>query len=109
MPLDLRNARFDSDEYGYPFISIEIDGIKARIFAEQKAARDGFIFLGADFEDKVPILYLPADPANGRPVPQPLHGFSDDPRLLALFQQFLAEINNSGFAPHDVMLLEVKG
>ncbi len=107
--MKLANPRFDRDEYKYAYISITIDGQPAKIDAEQKLFRYGFIFVGADFEDILPVLYLAADPDDGRPEPQPLYGFSDDPRLLALYQQFFDEINSGDFTPHDVALPELGG
>ena len=104
MYLKLRNPNFAQDEYGYPYIAIEVNNRPARISAEQKAYRDGLLFLGADFEGKVPVCYLPPDPASGRPRRQPMYGYARDPRLLALYAQFLQEINRPGYAPHPVEL-----
>jgi hypothetical protein len=102
--LQLSNPRFDQDEYGYPYLSIEINGEPAKVSAEQKAFNDGFIFLGSEFEDILPPLTLPADPSNGRPQVTQLFGFSDDSRLIEPFNQFLTEINSDSFIPHNVSL-----
>lgn len=102
--MKIENPRYEIDADGYAYVAVDVDGQTARIFEEQKAFRDGFLFLGGDFEDAVPVLALPADRENGRLAPLELHGFTDDSRLLALFASFLQEINSPNFKPRPVVL-----
>jgi hypothetical protein len=82
-------ARVMFDTGGRPFLSVTVKGKRARIYWEQRWARYGLLYLGAEFEEEVPVLYLPADEAEGRPEPAPLRGFTDDPALLRLYRRMI--------------------
>ena len=81
-------------EQGHPFLVVTIDGQRASIFWEQKALNDGFLYLGPEWEDRVKPVYLPADPEQGRPEPEPLHGFTDNAELLALYHEVMKRDQN---------------
>jgi hypothetical protein len=72
---------------GYPVLIVQIDGVQATIPFEQKAHADGLIYLGMDFETRVAAT-LPAAPNNGRHEAQVLRGFTDDERVLRLYDRF---------------------
>lgn len=76
---------------GVAYLSVEIDGVRARIHWEQKLERFGFICLGDDFEEVVEPLLWPADPGNGRPDDEWLYGFTDDARVVALYERFMED------------------
>jgi hypothetical protein len=86
----------EEDQEGYPSLVLEVDGQRATVFVEQKAARAGLIFLGAEFEDQYEAV-LPADPRNGRPEDQVMAGFTDDPRVLREFGDWWSKINGVDF------------
>lgn len=48
----------------------------------------GYVNLGADFEELIEPIHVPADPADGRAATT-LRGFTSDPRVAALFQRYL--------------------
>lgn len=87
-------------DYGYSILELEIDGKVARIPYEQKGFYDGIIFLGADFEDGYQAI-LPADPADGRPRDRVMKGFTDDPRVLAIYTEFRKRTGDPGFGEDD--------
>jgi hypothetical protein len=60
-------ARVMFDTGGRPFLSVTVKGKRARIYWEQRWARYGLLYLGAEFEEEVPVLYLPADEARAGP------------------------------------------
>lgn len=68
----------------YPNLVVDVDGQAVKIGLEQKAMEHGLLFVGLDLTTK----YLPADPDQGRPRPEPLAGFTDDPRLFRLWELF---------------------
>ncbi len=100
--LQFSNPRFDTNNDGRACLSIKVNGMPAKISPEQKAFKDGFIFLGSEFEESVSPLTLPAELSSGRLPPLQLFGFSNDPRLIELFRQFWAEVNSDSYSPHDV-------
>ena len=77
-------------EQGQPFLEVTIEGRTARVYLEQKAIEYGYVYVGAEFEDVLPPVVLPADPENGRSVAQELYGFVDDPELVAAYRAFRA-------------------
>lgn len=102
--MDIMNVSFKRDSFGYSYISAEIDGKLAKIPAEQKSLQYDIVFVGADFEDILPDVTLPADPPNGRPIPTTLRGCVQDTQLTAIVRQFLQETNSGNFKPHKVTL-----
>lgn len=83
--MEISNIRVRIDDWGYPALLASIGERSATIPFEQKALEHGFLFVGADFEEILPVLYLPAD-GIGRPEPEPIYGFIDDQTLLAAYQ-----------------------
>jgi len=81
-------AKFLIDKDGRPYVSVRVNGIKAKIGYEQKALEYNFIYLGSKFEERVPPVTLPADPKNGRLADSKLYGFTDEPEMVALYMQF---------------------
>jgi len=69
-------------------MSVSINDQRARIYYEQKVLEYGFVYLGAQFEDIMPALTLPADSANGRLEEYPIYGFTDDAQVVALYDEF---------------------
>lgn len=77
---------------GYRALELVVDGITTHVdtYSTKLTVRAlGYVSLGVDFEDRLPEIHLPADPSIGR-GPTTLYGFSDDPQLLALFDDFVA-------------------
>jgi hypothetical protein len=107
--MKIENPRFEFDDQGYAFIGVTVDGRPARIYEGQMYWQEGFLFLGAAFEDRVPVLTAPPNPALGRQRAQELHGFTDDPRLTRLYEQFFNELRSTqfNFTPRPVVLPEV--
>ena len=86
--MEITNARY-AVEGGRSVLLMEVDGVLARIGYEQKLARFGYVYLGAQFEDTVLPLPLPADPKNNRPASE-VRGFTADPRVLQMYRRFQA-------------------
>ena len=82
------NPRVSTDDKSLSLL-IDVDGKTAKIFWEQKARHYGYVFLGPDFEDLVPPVFVPADPDVGRPEPLPLRGFTGDPEVLRLYDEMM--------------------
>jgi len=83
-----------------PYMLITINGQLARVFREQKPdlVEQGILFVGAEFEDVLPPIYLPADPEIGR-GPLTLRGFLQDPQLATRYRQFEREVDAGTFQP----------
>lgn len=70
----------------YPLLVVDLNGETVRVGLEQKAAFEyGLLFIG---DYTLPTKMIPADLGAGRPVAQPVEGFTDDPRLLKLWLTF---------------------
>jgi hypothetical protein len=82
----LANARIARGESGYVFLALDIDGRAAHITSDQKPTllSHGLVFLGPEWEDRLPE----------RPFRNNLlRGFTNDPRISALFAEFDRRIN----------------
>jgi hypothetical protein len=105
--LKIRKAEFDEIGF-YPVMRLTVDvngaRIKAVVGTEQKAIEYGFVALGDDFEVVLDPLTLPADPDNGRPMPQDIFGFTDDADVLALYRKFRAAADSGDFETGPVDL-----
>ena len=97
MPV-FENPRVEYDEWGHCSLVVEVDGKTARIYWEQKLRPYGFLFLGPEFEDLLPPVVLPPDPAVGRPEPDVFYGFTGDPELLRLYDEMM-EADGTGEWP----------
>lgn len=92
----------------YPVLSIETDLGTADIFEIKPTLYDaGIVFLGADFEDKVPPITFPADPKDNRPALQ-LRGFTKDKTILALVREFKDALDKRTFAPRVIPIPEFR-
>lgn len=82
--------RVDAD--GYPALEIIVDGKRALLTTDAKRTllrRHGILFLGPEFENGYAVT-IPADPRVGQPE-QVMRGFTDDPRIVALFLEWVNE------------------
>lgn len=76
---------------GRSFLSVSIDGEKAKISLEQKGWRDGVIFLGSQFE-KTHSCILKADPSDGRPRDRIMKGCTDNAHVVQLYRDFRSRV-----------------
>lgn len=97
-------VRLDAGGYAFLAVLVGRPPRQARIFLEQKLYRFGYLFVGPEFEDVLPPVIVPADPADGRPEPQTVRGFTSDAALLDLYGRFRA-LETSGEL-RDGMVLE---
>lgn len=98
--MEITNSRHVVIDNAYPAIALEIDGKSTVIPYEQKLIEYDLIFIGSQFEL---IKTLPADPQNGRPNPQQVRGFTDDPNILAIYRAFKLSVDNGSFRPVRVI------
>jgi hypothetical protein len=101
--LSLAGARYGRGELGYPVLSVTVNGRPVLFTLEQQkpaVLAAGFVSLGWEHEDLVPARAFTA-PGGADPVP--LRGFTDDPRVVALYRRFLADALDGGrFRPGPV-------
>jgi hypothetical protein len=91
--LTLKSARVISDAYPCLVLTFA-DGAQACVIYEQKVLGFApYVFLGADWERKLPPIKLPADDADGR-APMTLNGFTGDATIVRLARQFLQDLRN---------------
>jgi hypothetical protein len=100
--LDLAGARYGRGELDHPVLSATVNGRPVLFTLEQQkpaVLAAGFVFLGGANEDLVPARTLTVPGA----APIPLRGFTDDPRVVALYRRFLADALDDGrFTPGPV-------
>lgn len=71
---------------GHAYVEIEIDGEPVQVFLENQKLLyhgHGLVFLGADWEERVPVQTVPPDPDDGRPQEWEVRGYTDDPDVVA--------------------------
>lgn len=80
---------------GYPILELDLDGRTARITLEQKPTlyQAGLIFLGADWEEAVPEIEFQGTT---------LRGFTNDPAILTLYDQFGEAVMSGTFRPGSI-------
>lgn len=103
----LFDAQVRSDSYGYPVLHFFWGGRPVRISSEQikrTLLAEGYVFLGSEWRGRVPMLYLPSDPADGRGL-LPLPGFTRDPAIVALVRHFI-DLVDSGQVVEGPLALE---
>ena len=99
----LSNAVYTEDYAGYPFLEILVDGHPARIGGEQKFLHLDVVFLGADWEDRVDPIDIPAEPErmlNAITV----HGHVKDARLAQMVREYEAACDSGAFRPGPVKI-----
>jgi hypothetical protein len=87
--------RYTRDEYGYAVLEIEVDGCTARLHPlalKRTLVQEGYVFLGAEFEDDVPPIILPANEDLGRGE-MTLYGFTADPDIVAVTRAWLRRLD----------------
>lgn len=75
------------------YMAATYGGEPVRVYLEdQRPLRDGFdlVYIGPDWEDRLPVQTLPPDPDRGRAHALELRGFTDDPELVAATREFAA-------------------
>lgn len=74
----------------YPFLLVETDLGRMMIGHEQKLlAQYGLVFVGAEFEEVLPEIELPAEPENGQGA-LTLRGFTAEPAIVELVRAWRA-------------------
>jgi hypothetical protein len=97
----IKNPRFERDAYGYAYLSVEINGKEAQIYAEQKLHRLGAICLGQDFSEFKFII-----PDNGMTSwPGTVYsGFTNDLRVMRLFERFAEAVDGDNYTVGPVKI-----
>ena len=92
--MEIRNPRYVQDQ-GYSVLEVEINGRLARIFLEQKPTlyEAGIIFLGGEFESVLPAIVFGS---------LTLRGFTNDPEILRLYDEFGQAVEEGRFEPGPV-------
>lgn len=90
----------------YPAVRLIIDGREAQLdTAQKRSVREmGFVFLGADWADRVPPVTFPPDPANSRFAPEQHRGFTSDPQVIEIYDQFRTDLDRGTFEPGPLPL-----
>lgn len=85
-------ADYKRDQRGLPVLELTFaSGQIARISTENQKrtwTEMGFVFLGAEFEDSVEPIRVPADEDDGRPATT-LRGYTHNPLVSTLYKRFL--------------------
>jgi hypothetical protein len=86
---------------GRPYLSLVVNGREASVYYDDKSLLYGWgcVFLGADWEDRLPPRLLPPDPGAGRTRPQRLTGWTDDAEVLRLANLFYQSLLDDTFQP----------
>lgn len=94
------SAQWGLDQ-GYPFLRVVTDQGEAWIISEQKMLGRGYdvVFLGADWEDKLPVVHLQPDAQRGPDSAMSLQGFTGDPVIVALTRAFLELLEDEASRP----------
>jgi hypothetical protein len=86
--MKLSNARYET-RFGQVQLVVEIDGIEASFTTEEnKLRRYGALYLGPDFEYKVPPVVLRVEGHR-----QTFQGCTQDARMLTLFDDYWQAMN----------------
>lgn len=100
---------------GRPALGLRIDGQRAWIFEPKRSLLElGYAVLVDDvaapagWAERLPVLHVPGDPAQGR-APLALHGATADPLVVALARGFWNRCNGHGrFEPQVIDLAAVR-
>lgn len=97
MSIKLSHAKYVSHG-GYPVLLVVIEGEPTYLASENQkptVLNAGLVFVGELFTDLGICPEVTITPRDGGPTT--LRGFSNDPRLLALYRRFLDAINDGTF------------
>lgn len=102
--LNIQSAEYIVD-HNYPLLVLQIDDLQAILGTDNKRSiRElGYVFLGDEFESLTPTVVIPASPTDNRSE-MVLQGFTDDPVVLRLFDDFIAATNIGTFSPGPVAI-----
>ena len=91
------NVIWGTDQ-GRPRLYLELGGQPVHVPMEQKQSllEVGLVFLGHDWEGRVPVLRYRSDPSN--PITR-LRGFTRDVEVLHRYQQFARAVLTGTFRP----------
>lgn len=93
--MEILNSYTTKDK-GYPTLHVQTDRGTLHLGIEQKwLDRYGLLFTGSGNENTFPPVRLPPDPADARGEII-LRGYTDEPRLLALFHKWYADLHEEG-------------
>lgn len=92
---------------GWPTLILAIDGHIAQITSEdlkRNLLELGYVFLGAEWEDRLEPIVLKHDPKDARTPDEDrtLRGFTRDPAVLGVVQAFIASVDNDTFISKEV-------
>ena len=86
------NRQWEGEQSGYPLLYLEIDGKRAVLGVDNKRTileNHNAVFLGSQFEGYT-YVDIPAAP-NGDHGPERLNGFTNDPEIIAIYREWLAQ------------------
>lgn len=89
---------------GYPALRLSVNGRKATLITECKPTlrAAGIVFLGDEFADVVPPIDFVVPDSNGDVLR--LEGFTKDPRVFQLYDEFGRACNDGSFKPGPVAI-----
>ena len=105
--LDIMAARYQTSGGGHWHLELQLrDGRRLTVPAEQKETpfKHGALRLFGDGAEEEFSWSLPADTADGRAQDQDLPGYVRDPRLFALFLQFIRDLNQPEMSEREVAI-----
>lgn len=96
--MEIQNPRYVLNQ-GHPELHFEYKGRTAKLGTEIKPTlyEAGIVFLGPDFEQLVPEIVFKRTT---------LRGFTQDPKVFALYDAFGKSVMNGTFKPGPVSLAE---
>lgn len=100
---------------GRQLLRIEVDGVEAFLHTDVKPTlfANGYVFLGAQFEDIVPEIKLSAADINkmskgrGNASVLTLKGFTQDPEVVHWQRQLFYDLNTKGVTTGPVERVEI--
>lgn len=102
--MNVERPRHHLESGGHPFLIVQIDGEEAWIHTNQSLRRWGLVFLGEHMEEHVPTKTLIADPGVNRPDDVEVQGYTDDERVLALYDAMMEDVEGRTFEPGRVRM-----
>lgn len=99
----LKNARFETDSMGYPWLYVEVNGRPCRVMREKALRLDGSVASLATFggfEDF--FVIIPPSEEHGIHKHTKLEGYTNDRRYVALVHQFVEAVDNGIFREGSV-------
>jgi hypothetical protein len=101
------SIRADDAGGGWPKLMLEIDGMPADVFEPKRNLLGlGYVFIGAEWEDRLEPLELHHDPSDPR-TPDGiliLRGFTCDPVVVQLARNFADAVDSDTFKPGPVRI-----